>query len=208
MSRSDPSNRKLVGGRLCLDFVNTVDCRNSDQQRDSLVSYENLILWSQHAEILTENETDSLRAEASAHPAEARRVLERAIAARESLYGIFSAVIHHKHPSARDLETLNREMSLAMAHIHLKPAVDTDPWIRIFEDAKLEKVLWSVFDSAKELLTSDKLDRLSECRGENCGWLFLDLSRNRSRKWCDMKDCGNIAKARRHYKKTKQDRKC
>ena len=79
-------------------------------------------------------------------------------------------------------------------------------WTYTFEERKLDQMLWPIIRSAAELLTSDKLDRVCECPGENCGWLFIDMSRNRSRRWCDMKDCGNRAKARRHYRKTKASR--
>ncbi len=206
MSEPDPSSLKLVGGRLCLDFVNTVSCRNSDHPRDALGTYEDLVSWSQHAKILTKNEAKNLVEEASAHPTEARRVVERAIAIREALYGIFSAVIHKNRPEAMSVDILNREVTVAMAHLQLKPAPATGPWTYTFEDEKLDRMLWSVVDSARELLTSDKLDRLCECPGENCGWLFMDLSRNRSRKWCSMKDCGNLVKARRYYAKAKWNR--
>ncbi len=206
MAEPDPSSLKLVGGRLCLDFVNTVSCRNSDHSCDALGTYEDLALWSQHAKILTKSEAKNLVEKASAHPAEARRIVERAIAIREALYRIFSAIIHKHHPEALIIDVLNGEMAVAMAHLHLKPATATSPWTYIFEDEKLDRMLWLVVDSARELLTSDKLDRICECPGENCGWLFMDLSRNRSRKWCSMKDCGNVVKARRYYAKAKWNR--
>lgn len=208
MSEPDPSSLKLVGGRLCLDFVNTVSCRNSDHPRDALGTYENLASWSQRAGILTKDEAKNLVARAVVHPAEARRVVERAIATREALYRIFSAIIHKHRPEAMSVGILNEEVTAAMARLHLNPATSTSPWSCAFEDGErsreLDRMLWFIVDSAKELLISDKLDRLSECPGENCGWLFLDLSRNRSRKWCNMKDCGNVAKSRRHYKKAKR----
>jgi predicted RNA-binding Zn ribbon-like protein len=202
MSEPDPRSLKLVGGWPCLDFVNTVSCRNSDRESDVLTSYPNLISWSQHAKILTEDEARRLLREAALHRPDAEITLERAITMREALYHIFSAIIHHRTPSTVDIDKLNTEMSTAMTHIRLKPARPTSSWIRTFEDIRLDKMLWSVIQSATELLTSDKLDRIRECQGKNCGWLFLDNSRNRTRKWCDMKDCGNIVKAQRHYEAT------
>ena len=72
--------------------------------------------------------------------------------------------------------------------------------------AELESVLWPVAKSAADLLVSHKLERVSTCQGETCGWLFLDMSKNHSRRWCSMSDCGNTAKARRHYhRKVKGD---
>jgi predicted RNA-binding Zn ribbon-like protein len=206
MSEPDPQSLKLIGGRICLDFINTVDCRNSDHPREVLSTYPNLVSWSQHANVLTQDEAKDLLREADLHPADARIVLERAITTREALHRIFSAIANHRSPAVTDTEVLNTEMSIAMAQMHLKPASPPNPWAYTFEERKLDQMLWPIIHSAAELLTSDKLDRVCECPGENCGWLFIDMSRNRSRRWCDMKDCGNRAKARRHYQTTHGNR--
>jgi predicted RNA-binding Zn ribbon-like protein len=206
MPEPDPYSLKLIGGWLCLDFINTVDCRNSDHSLEVLSTYPNLVSWSQHANILTNDEARDLLREAALHPADAKMILERAITMREALYRIFSAIANHRSPAAIDIGALNAEMSIAMAHVRLRSAAATNPWTYAFEDRKLDRMLWSIIHSAAELLTSDKLDRICECQGENCGWLFMDMSRNRSRRWCDMKDCGNRAKARRHYQMTRGKR--
>jgi predicted RNA-binding Zn ribbon-like protein len=203
MSESDPQSLKLIAGRLCLDFINTVNCRNGDHPGEVLSTYPRLVSWSQHASILTDNEARNLIREASLHPAETRAALERAIAIREALYRIFSAIASRRSPAVTDTEMLNEEMSAAMAKRRLKPLNPPEPWTYTFEESRLDQMLWPVVLSAAELLTSDWLDRVSVCQGENCGWLFVDMSRNRSRKWCDMKDCGNVVKARRHYQKTR-----
>jgi predicted RNA-binding Zn ribbon-like protein len=199
MTETDLSNLKLIGGMLCLDFINTVDCRNSDHSRENLSTYGSLVSWSRHANILTEDEAGYMLREANLHPANAEMILERAITIREALYRIFSVIANHHSPNAADINTLNMEMSISMAQMRLKPTGTTDPWKYTFEDKKLDRMLWLIIHSATELLTSANLNRVSKCQGENCGWLFLDMSRNRSRKWCDMKDCGNRAKAQRHY---------
>jgi predicted RNA-binding Zn ribbon-like protein len=206
MPARDPQSLKLVGGRLCLDFINTVDCRNSDHPSEVLSTYPRLVSWSQHANILTESEARDLLREASLHPANAKVVLEKAVTIREALYRIFSAIIGRRQPATTDVETLNRDISAAMAKRRLKPINPPEPWTYTFEENKLDQMLWPIVNSAAELLTSDWLDRVCECQGENCGWLFVDMSRNRSRRWCDMKDCGNVAKARRHYEKTRGKR--
>lgn len=206
MPARDPQILNLVGGRLCLDFVNTVDCRNSNHQSEVLTTYPRLVSWSQHANILAENEARNLLREASLHPANARAALERAITIREALYRIFSAIAARRLPAATDIEMLNEEMSAALAQRRLTPTYPPEPWVYTFEKSSLDQMLWPVVNSAGELLTSDCLDRVCKCQGENCGWLFVDMSRNRSRKWCDMKDCGNVVKARRHYQKTRDKR--
>jgi len=206
MPEPDPRNLKLIGGWLCLDFINTVDCRNSDHSREVLSTYPNLVSWSRHANILSENEARALLREATLHIADTRIVLERAITIREALYRIFSAIANHRSPAATDIDALNAELSVAMAQTRLKPAAATNSWTYTYEGKELDQMLWPVIHSAAELLTSSKLDRICECPGENCGWLFMDMSRSRSRRWCDMKDCGNRAKARRHYQVTRGNR--
>jgi predicted RNA-binding Zn ribbon-like protein len=66
-------------------------------------------------------------------------------------------------------------------------------------DGVLELPIWIVARSAADLLVSSELERVRECAGEKCDWLFLDASRNQSRRWCDMAACGNRAKAQRNY---------
>ena len=67
-------------------------------------------------------------------------------------------------------------------------------------------MLWPVVQSAVDLMTSPELDRVGQCADDRgCGWLFVDTTKNRSRRWCDMRDCGNRAKARRHYAKKKSE---
>jgi predicted RNA-binding Zn ribbon-like protein len=205
MTETDLGNLKLIGGWLCLDFTNTVDCRNSDHSHENLSTYQRLVSWSRHANILTEDEARHMLQEANVHPTNAKMILERAITIREALYRIFSAIANNRPLNAADINTLNTEMSISMAQMRLKPTGITNPWKYTFEEKKLDRMLWLIIHSATELLTSDKLNRVCECQGENCGWLFLDMSRNRSRKWCDMKDCGNRAKAQRHYQITRAE---
>lgn len=173
---------KFLGGHLALDFVNTVGGRTHTSaakyvvDRERLASADDLHAWAVEAGIATKR-----RAEAS--------VLKRAIALREALYRIFRS----RKASADDLEILNRELANARAHerIGAKLAIEwTDA------DAP-DHILRVIARAAVELLTSDRLDRVRQCGGESCGWLFLDTSRNRSRQWCDMADCGNVAKVRR-----------
>jgi len=137
----------------------------------------------------------------------ATAVLERAIALREAIYRIFSAISHGRPPQAADLATYNAELSGALAHSRIVSTAEGFAWDwRRAEDA-LDRMLWPVVRDAAGLLTSEKLDRIGECADDRCGWLFLDVSRNRSRRWCAMEDCGNRAKARRHYERKRAVRR-
>jgi predicted RNA-binding Zn ribbon-like protein len=120
----------------------------------------------------------------------------RARALREAIYRIFRAAVQHWEAAPDDLEVLNRELSRARAHEALV-ADGRRVGYAWKSDGELDRLLWPVARSAAELLTGELLARVSQCGGDDCHWLFLDTSKNRSRRWCDMADCGNRAKVRR-----------
>jgi predicted RNA-binding Zn ribbon-like protein len=190
----------LIGGVLCLDFVNTVDPRHAADRREYLDSYPALVEWADHAGGIDAATGERLLKEAARDPSEAQRVLQRAITLREALYAIFVQAINRRPPAGDDLDALHGELTSAMTHIqiHWEPAGFTWGWDH--PGHKLSRVLWPVTQSAADLLTRGPLGRVRECPGEgNCGWLFLDLSKNASRRWCEMRTCGNRAKARRYH---------
>jgi predicted RNA-binding Zn ribbon-like protein len=187
-----PDLPNLIGGALCLDFVNTVDPRHAPERREYLDSYPALAAWGRYAEAGDPAEAgDSL---------EAGRVLGRAIRLREALYPLFRQAARGQSPDPDDLGVLQAELTLALPHLRI--GWSRAGFAREWEHGSpaLDQVLWPVSWSAAELLTHGPLDRIRECPGQgNCGWLFLDLSKNASRRWCDMRVCGNRAKARRHH---------
>jgi predicted RNA-binding Zn ribbon-like protein len=158
-------------------------------------------MWSQHVSILARSQAKRLLDEAGQRRSEAEAVFSRAIRLREVIYRIFSSIAGHSIPNKGDFAVLNEELSKAMAKIRITRNAQGYLWA--FEDGEkaLDQVLWPIVRSAADLLTSDRLDRIRSCADEECGWLFLDTSRNRSRRWCDMEDCGNRAKARRYYQR-------
>jgi predicted RNA-binding Zn ribbon-like protein len=196
---------RLVGARPCLDFVNTVGGRVSpdgagfaDQvTRDDLPDYESLVRWGAFASVLEPGERDRLRDHARRAPADARRVLKRARTLREALYRIGKSLVEDWAPPADDLAVLGREIAEARRHQRLvarKRRVETE-WV--VEGAALDRVLWPVALSAAAVFGSDDVRLLKQCPGTACGWLFVDTTRNHSRQWCEMADCGNLAKVRR-----------
>jgi predicted RNA-binding Zn ribbon-like protein len=199
---------KWVGGRLCLDFVNTVagwvtgkpiGGRNYADMvlRDKLPAYQELLGWAEVAGALSKNECRRLRHFAVANPPAAARALETAVEFRRSLYRIFKSEVEGWSPRAADMEVLQRVVSTARARQKLARVSDAFVWRWDESDPTLERVLWPVADSATELLTSPDHAKVRQCGGDACGWIFLDTSRNHSRQWCNMKECGNRAKVRR-----------
>jgi predicted RNA-binding Zn ribbon-like protein len=188
----------LVGGALCLDFVNTVDPRHAPGRREYLDSFPALVAWSRHAGAGALVGSGELAG--GGDSPEAERVLARAIRLREALYPLFRGAARGEAPDPDDLGVLQAELTLALPHLRVawSPAGFAREWEH--DSTALDQVLWPVSWSAAELLTHGPLDRIRECPGQgNCGWVFLDLTKNTSRRWCDMRVCGNRAKARRHY---------
>ena len=200
---------KTIGGRLCLDFTNTVGGRDSQEAQprasrfaytiraDKLESYADLIAWSVRAGILTESEARDLLRMAKDNPSGANSALKSGLRLRETLYRIFRSIAGELRPDKEDMDSLNKELAAARAHERLAQKEERFVWSWDEKSKTLDSVVWAVARSASELLTSDELSRVRQCGGESCGWLFLDTSRNRSRQWCDMRDCGNISKVRR-----------
>lgn len=185
----------LIAGALGLDFVNTLDWRGDPTAPgERLLSYAELALWAMHAGALGRGEGRRLQADARRRPAEAEAVRREAIALREALAQLFGAPrAHHAAPLAR----VNGLLARAPARTALAGSRDGYIWSTATA-TPLEQPLWPVLWSAAELLTSSRLGRVRRCGDPRCGWMFLDTSRNGSRRWCAMEDCGNRAKARRH----------
>jgi predicted RNA-binding Zn ribbon-like protein len=193
---------KLRGGVVCLDFVNTVGSRLTDRPSEYLLSYEDLLDWGRQAGLLDPEETEGLSRQAALDPEGARETLSRALALREAIHRLISAAIAGEAQDESDLSALNRELSIALSHLRVVPAGGAYVWgwDRSGDDggARLDGPLWPVAQSAAKLLTSPKLGKVKLCAGEGCGWVFLDESRNNSRRWCDSRDCGNRERVRRH----------
>jgi predicted RNA-binding Zn ribbon-like protein len=197
---------ELRGGVACLDFVNTVGWRLTDRPSEYLRSYEDLLDWGRQAGLLAPVEAEGLSRRATLDPEGTEETLRRAIALREAIHRVISRSIAGEPqadggPSA-DLSALNRELSIALSRLRVRSADDayTWGWDRGGDEGQtpLDSPLWPVVHSAAQLLTSEKLGRVKLCAGEGCGWVFLDESRNSSRRWCDSRDCGNRERVRRH----------
>jgi len=190
---------KLIGGALCLDFANTSGWRPDPQGEEYLRDYEDLVLWGEHVGALAATEARVLLREAAAKPDKARTTYRRAVTLREAAYRIFSAVAAERRPDAGDVDIVNRAVEDACRHRELAPCGRGFAWEWRDAAGALELPLWKIAQSAADLLVSSELQRVRECSGDRCDWLFLDGSKNQSRRWCDMANCGNRAKARRNY---------
>jgi len=204
--KRDVGDLELLGGKLCLDFVNTVDWRGAENPQEFLNSYSDLIKWSQHVGLTTNREGQILIQKANQCPSEAESVLTRAIELRENNYRLFNSIAEGASPPKKDLTAFNKYLSRTMKQLKIIETKDGLTWDSSGNKDRLDWMLNPIVRSTAELLVSGDLKRVKKCADSSCGWLFLDISRNKSRRWCDMKDCGNRAKASRFYRRRKLSR--
>jgi predicted RNA-binding Zn ribbon-like protein len=196
------------GGTLCLDYVNTVEPRTGPVAREWLTGYPDLVEWARHGGLFDESAAGALLRAAATRPAAAQAAFQTAIDLREGLFRLFAAIANNTAPTDADLEVLRRAFAAATQHGHLVPHAGGFDWTwdaavsagasgGAFGDS-LDRPWWPVAASAVELLTHGPLDRIKQCpTNEGCSWLFVDATKNRSRRWCSMDDCGSEIKARR-----------
>lgn len=177
-------------GHLALDFANTVDGRGSDHPVDRLTSYQDLLAFSTQCELITAAEAHKLAARARRSASDAQVVVDRARALRDALYDLTAAIAEERTPAAAARDELNQ----AVRRLEIGPDWQ---WEWNCSPGGLDSMLGPITIAAAELLTGPQRERISMCASDTCAWVFLDTSKNHSRRWCDMKVCGNRAKARR-----------
>ncbi|MCH1625316.1 CGNR zinc finger domain-containing protein [Ferdinandcohnia quinoae] len=202
---SETNKYMMVGERLCLDFINTISWRESeDKRRDWFTSYDKLVDWSLHAGIVEEKQAHLLLKKSVLNPSESEQTLRQAIQLREAIYRIFCSFTKKELINPEDLTNFNKVMRHYYQLMQLVP-MENDYSLQFdISEGAFDSMLPPIVQSAVDILTSEQdLGRVKHCEGDPCGWLFFDTSRNRSRRWCSMADCGNRAKARRFYQNKK-----
>lgn len=200
-SLPDLEGYRLIAGHPVLDFVNTVGGGRGFDPKEHLQSYAHLVAWSALVGFLERSQAVALAGLAQCGPEAAHQVLLRARELREALYRILTANAARQSPSPADLFLLSREAGLAMGRARLVSAKGHFHWEWPEPGNEPDRALWPVARAAAELVTSEALAWAKECGGDTCTWVFLDTSKNHSRRWCDMRDCGNRAKVRRFRKR-------
>ncbi|HZS84582.1 MAG TPA: ABATE domain-containing protein [Stellaceae bacterium] len=193
----------LIAGRLCLNFANTASGRGMERALEHLVSYDTLLDWAVHSGILGSEDAAALAALAVRQPAAAREVLSQAIALRETIYRLFTAIAERRAPAASDIAAFNEWLARVLPYMRVAAADSGFDWRWAEPRRALDSPLWPIVRSAAETLTEAPHDRIRQCPGHDCGWLFLDSSKSGRRRWCDMNVCGNRSKARQHYRRVK-----
>lgn len=195
---------EITGGDLSLDFTNTVAGRPTDHPKELLPAPSDLVSWAQQVGILSKKQREDLQKEAVSRPRAAERVLRQAKELRECLFLAFRNLEDGKHVPANLMQTWNRFIAQAMSHYALREAPGGITLQVQDEPFSLETILWPVVMASVQLATGPNVLKVRHCSSPTCDWLFLDVSKRGNRRWCDMRVCGNRAKARRFYQRKKE----
>jgi predicted RNA-binding Zn ribbon-like protein len=190
---------ELVGGRLCLDFVNTATARGSADHRNYLTSYDALLAWGRHTEVVSTKQAQSLATLAAKEPQAALSALSLSVSLRETIYRLLGSTIRGRRPEGSDLLQVNRAFQKACPHRTVLQKGAGFEWGWEFDPGDLLSILWPVVLSTTELMTSPDINRVRQCAREGCQWMFLDSSKNGTRRWCSMAVCGSRMKSQRFY---------
>ncbi|WP_344946577.1 CGNR zinc finger domain-containing protein [Sphaerisporangium flaviroseum] len=187
---------EFFGGVLCLDFANSLDGRRLKVPKETLFAYGDLAQWALRAGVVDQEVAERLLRRAAAEPGPAQEAFNAALELRETVFHAFHAIARGTEPAAADLAALQDAYRAAMAAAHLVRADGAYGWA--FDGDDPNRTWWPVARSAIELLTAGPVDRVRVCASSGgCAGLFLDLSKNRSRRWCSMSSCGVEVKTRR-----------
>ena len=190
------------GGHPALDFVNSLDNRfGGKEQVEGLASYGDLLRFAREMGLL--DSAQAAQVLRAVTPEAAARALRAGRALREALAETLYAVVDEQSPPTAGLRVLERYLRVADRHRELRwrPDADDHPalgWRWRPNERNAELPVWAIAQAARDLMLSPDMKRLRACEVHTCRWLFLDTSRNHSRRWCKMKVCGNRMKARRY----------
>lgn len=179
-----------------LAFINTLSSRPTAAPVERLVSYDALVEWAREQHLLSAAAAERLIAEGRRHPHQAAAVLARAREFREALNGLAESIEKKRQPGGAVLNTISDYLADAYANGRLVSHDGALQWVASAEDA-LERILWELGRAAGRLVLSPRLANIRACAAADCGWWFVDDTKNHSRRWCDMKLCGNREKVRR-----------
>lgn len=190
----------FYGGNLSLNFLNTVYDRHEEPLKDYLHNYLDLITWVHVADAISDSQKKRLLQISRENQRKANQVYKDAIQLREAAYEFVVSMINHDEVSPVHMQLVNQWLSKAFSNLELTQLDNRFVLDWKAENFELESALWPILRSFTALITSEDCNRIKQC--SNCGWVFVDNSKNKSRRWCSMEICGNRIKARRHANKT------
>lgn len=193
----------LRGGAPCLDFANTEAYRETWHEMDLLYSYEILVAWSLTAGALYPSEAGPLLRAVTEAPDAAAALLSRAKELRRVIHAVMQSVAHRAEPPVSALAILNAFLAESQVHGQIV-RIEEGFEVRFLPEDDMALPIWRLTDSAARLLISSDRENVRECPGHECGWLFLDMTKNHSRRWCDSGDCGNRSRVRAYARRKRE----
>jgi predicted RNA-binding Zn ribbon-like protein len=187
---------------LAIAFNNTAAWESGGPVNDRLGGFAELVEWAKASGLLRAGEAEAIRRREGKEPWRTAAVLAQARELRAVGHEILSALARAKPPARTALRAFNQALALGTPSLGLEVRGGRLGWSHA-GDLAPETILHRLGWSVALFLTSPELDRLRLCANAECGWLFLDTTKNRSRRWCSMAECGSRAKARRHYARKK-----
>jgi predicted RNA-binding Zn ribbon-like protein len=187
----------LIGGHPALDFANTAGWHASEDRLEHLARYDDVAVWARRAGVISVRAAATLRRLAARRPRHAERALRRAIDLREVIYRVFAAIAQQRRPPARDVVRLHAARANALRKATPRWGGNGVELHWPDDPPDLERPLYPIALAAGDLLTSPPPGRLRQCGNHPCGWLFIDRSRNGTRRWCSAQECGNTSRVRR-----------
>ena len=193
--RAEKRGFQLIAGNVALDLVNTLDWRFRVAGSEELIhNYADVVHFIEQSGMIGAGDARRLLRGAPASKADQVAASVREL--REALARILYASVEGKSPLASSVREFEARFNEARAHQRLHWEGAKMAW-SLPQSPALALPLWLLTLSAGEFITSDRMQLLRECGNGECRWLFLDTSKNHTRRWCDMKICGNRMKARR-----------
>jgi predicted RNA-binding Zn ribbon-like protein len=197
----------LTAGCLCLDFANTVDKRLSSNPEDKLSGYEELVTFGKQTGVFSLSEFRKLQREGRQDKSETSILFKQAVDLREMVFRILAPVAAGREVSEADAGALNDALKKLNAGSLVVPGPGQVAWRWVEKSNGVARLLGRIVRSAVEVLTSDDIERVKQCGAEKCCWLFMDRSRSRNRRWCEMRTCGSQHKSKAYYKRKTVARK-
>jgi predicted RNA-binding Zn ribbon-like protein len=195
---------RCPGGTLCLDFCNSGQGLRNSRREEWITSFADLIDWLEAAEAIDAEQAARLRAAGERSPQAAHELWERALELREAAARVFLARTEGRPAANEDLRAIDAEYARTAGFARLSATDGGFAWTIDSSATELDAALRPLVESAVALLTSERLARLRRCGNSTCYWLFLDETKNCSRRWCEMASCGNLMKVRRHRARQRQ----
>ena len=196
---------EFLGGALCLDFLNTLHDTGADDPEEELLSDAHFVIWAVHAGILSADEASGLQARTLHKHVQLKlpgkkpaSLCDNARVLRESLRQMFQRALRDGQVAPQDVEKLNPLLARFPAAGRIERSKDCD-WKLNWEsqEGAAEKIFYAIVKSVAELVSTGRWRAMRECASDSCTWMFLDTTKNHSRRWCEMARCGNRDKVHR-----------